>query len=132
MTDVDFSIGRRGFARVFGPQPAEVGWVFELQLWGLSRGISTFLGDLEPYEPCRVAGVIDRLFIDPRGGVIEASVSDGTGTVIAQWALRRPTPELALTPGRGVVLDGVAAVGTDGEFVIREATFETTPFLEVA
>jgi hypothetical protein len=129
---VDFGRDRQGFAAALDLQPIEERWLFELQVWALSQGISSLVGDLNPYEPCRVAGLVERLLIDPQSGVIEISITDGTGSVIAQWAIRRPTPELAATPGRAIVVDGVAAIGADGELVIQEPRFETLPFPEVA
>jgi hypothetical protein len=110
----------------------EESWLFELQLRAVSLGISTWLVDLGPYETCRVAGVVDRLRIDPRAGVIEATISDGTAAVAAQWSISRATPQLALTPGRAVVLEGVASVGLDGKILLRNPTFELASFPEVA
>jgi hypothetical protein len=107
------------------------GELVELRRWTLARGVSAWLGDLHPYEACRVAGVIDQLSIDPRAGIVEVCMSDGTGAVTAQWVIRRPTPQLALAPGTGVVLSGVASVGIDGRLILREPAFETAPFSEV-
>jgi hypothetical protein len=129
---VDFSIGRERLFGAFGLERTHDRWLFELQVWALSKGISAWLGTLEPYEACRVAGIVERLFIDPQRSLIEVSLSDGTGTAVAQWEIRRPTPELVLTPGTAVVLDGVAVIGAHGEFVIREPAFETDSFPEVA
>jgi hypothetical protein len=103
----------------------------ELQLWAVSRGASLWLIDLQPYELCRIAGVVERLRLDPGGGLIEATVSDGTGEVTARWSIRRPTPELAVSPGRAVVLEGIAVVGRDGELILSEPTFEIVHFPEV-
>jgi hypothetical protein len=129
---VDFSIGRERLFGALGVYQTQDRWLFELQVWALSKGISAWLGNLEPYEACRVAGIVERLFIDPERGLIEVCLSDGTGTAVAQWEIRRPTPELALTPGTAVVLDGVAVIGAHGEFVIREPAFETDSFPDVA
>jgi hypothetical protein len=107
-------------------------WLFELQLWTVSQGASVWLVDLAPYESCRVAGLVERLRIDPVAGFIEASISDGTASVLAQWSIGRPTPQLAVAPGRAVVLEGVAGIGPDGELVLVNPTFETVPFPEVA
>ena len=106
-------------------------WLLELQLWAVSQGITSWLIDLCPYEECRVAGIVDRLVIDPTISVIRAFVNDGTGTVVADWAIRRPTPELALCPGRAVVLEGIAGVEING-LVLHEPSFETVSFPEVA
>jgi hypothetical protein len=110
----------------------EESWLFELQLQAVSLGISTWLVDLGPYETCRVAGVVDRLRIDPRAGVIEASISDGTAAVAAQWSISRATPQLAVTPGRAVVLDGIATIGPRGDLVLLDPSFETVSFSDLA
>ena len=114
-----------------GLHPAEDRWLFQLQGWALSQGISSLICDLDPYEPCRVAGIVERLVIDPARWVVETAAADGTGTVVAQWLIRRPTPELVLAPGRAVVLEGVVWIDIDGELVIPEPAFETVPFPEV-
>ena len=98
--------------------------LFDLQLWALSRGISTWLVDLQPWETCRVAGAVTRLAIDPEAGVIEASITDGTAVVRAEWAIRRPTPELSLAPGRWVVLEGTTSLDDQGSTIVTEPTYE--------
>lgn len=107
------------------PRPAE------LPQWAVSRGASVWLIDLEPYESCRVVGIVERLRIDPRDGHIEAEITDGTDSLVARWSIRRPTPELAVVPGRAVVLEGVAGVGDDGRLILEEPAFETIPWPEV-
>jgi len=84
--------------------------------------------DLEPYEKCRVVGVVERLRVDPREGLIEITIDDGTGEVGARWMIRRLVPQLALAPGTAVVLDGVAAIGNDGRLVLLEPGFRTIPY----
>jgi hypothetical protein len=106
--------------------------LFDLQLWTVSQGISTWLIDLNPYEECRVAGIVRQLRIDPRAGVIEAVIADGTGTVLARWAIRRPAPELAVSPGRAVVLEGLSGIGPDGEPVLRNPSFQLRSFPDIA
>lgn len=103
----------------------------ELQLWAISNGASTWLIDLEPYVSCRVAGIVQRLRIDPLGGYIEATIADGTAAVAARWAIHRPSRELAAVPGRGVVLDGAAVIGHDGELVFDEPNLRTISFPHV-
>ena len=100
----------------------------ELSRWAVSRGTSVWLIDLEPYESCRVVGIVERLRIDPRKGHIEAEITDGTDVLVARWSIRRPTPELAVVPGRAVVLEGVAGVGDDGRLILEEPGFETIPW----
>lgn len=71
-----------------------------------------WLIDLEPYEHCRVAGVVRRLRVDPTGGYIEATVNDGTGEVAARWPIRRSAPELAIVRGRRWLLTASQRWGT--------------------
>lgn len=111
---------------------AQQSWVTELQLWAMSNGASTWLIDLEPYVVCRVVGVVERLRIDPVNGWIQATITDGTDEVVARWFIRRPTPELAAVPGRGVALEGVALIGDDGELVLSEPAVETLSFRQIA
>ena len=110
----------------------EAAWLFGLQLWTVSRGATSFLVDLEPYELCRVRGLIERIRLDPRTGVFEAWVTDGTASVVAQWSIDGPMWPESIAPGRAVVLDGAAAVGPDGGLVLRNPAFETAPFPVVA
>ncbi|MGH3116435.1 MAG: hypothetical protein ACRDQ2_04875 [Gaiellales bacterium] len=94
----------------------------------MSCSASTWLIDIEPYEPCRVAGVVQRLRLDPRAGCLEATIADGTGVIDASWQISRPLPQLAAVPGTGLVLEGFPVVGADGQMVMHEPTFETVPF----
>jgi hypothetical protein len=99
----------------------------ELSLWAVSAGATSFLTDLEPYTWVRVAGVVERLRIDPAECGIEATVADGTATVAARWRLRRPTPQLSIAPGRGVLLEGISVMTEDGSPVLVEPAFEIVP-----
>lgn len=98
----------------------------ELLLWAVSTGASTWICDLEPYLPARVAGIVARTRIAPREGVIEASVWDGSGCVVARWHIRRPAPELVLVPGRRVLLAGLPRLGETG-LVMVEPAFQPVP-----
>lgn len=95
----------------------------ELPLWALSQGASCLIIDLSAYEVCRVAGVVQRLRLDPVNGLVEVTLADGTAAISARWTIRRPTPQLALAPGRGVVLTGVTSVGPKGDVVLTEPNF---------
>jgi hypothetical protein len=108
--------------------PAFERWLAELQLWAISSGATTWLIDLEPYVSCRVVGIVERLRIDPLSGYIEATVFDGTAAAPARWAIRRSTEELAAVPGRGVVLEGMAVIGHDGELLLDEPSLRTIHF----
>lgn len=57
--------------------------------------------------PVRVAGEVQRIRMVPRHGspLLEISVSDGTGTVVAQFTGRRSLG--GMEHGRGVLFEGV-------------------------
>jgi len=95
------------------------------QLWAISAGASVWLIDLEPFEGCRVVGVVKRLRVDPLHGHIEVTIDDGTGQVAARWSIREHAPQLALAPGTAVLLEGVAVAGDDGRRTLFEPEFET-------
>ena len=67
----------------------------------------TRLEHVEPRKRHKVAGVIQNIRIDPREGrdSIEATITDGTGTMVAKW-LGRPTMS-GITLGAGLVMEGV-------------------------
>ena len=97
-----------------------------------SRGASVRLVDLEPYEPCRVVGVVEHLRIDPRKGYIDALISDGTGDLLLRWFIRSPASDLAVVPGQVVALDGMATRRDDGRLIIEEPAVEIVVWPEVA
>lgn len=101
--------------------------VDELPLWALSHGASCLIIDLCAYEACQVAGIVQRLRLDPVNGLVEVSLADGTGAISAWWSIRRPTPQLRLAPGRGAVLTGVTSIGPDGDVVLAEPKFVVVP-----
>ena len=79
---------------------------------------SARIADLEPYEVCRVVAVVESLKIDPLAASIEATVTDGTGRLVARWSLVRPTPQLVVVPGRRVLLEGMTSSGESGLVLI--------------
>lgn len=107
-------------------RPGAASWnpADRLGLWAVSRGASHLVIDLGPYEACRVAGIVQKLRLDPLAGVVEVLVADGTATTSAVWSLRRGAPQLALVPGRAVILSGVTRPGDDGRLVLHEPAFE--------
>ncbi len=76
--------------------------------------------------------MVQQLRLDPVRGSIEATIIDGTGVLVARWHLHRPTPQLAAAPGTGLVLEGIPILGDDGQLIMDEPHFETTPFPDVA
>lgn len=116
--------GRTGRTAWLSQRGKRLDPIVELQLWAVSEGVTGLIIDLAPYEPSRVAGIVETLILDPCEGVIKVSVADGTGITSAVWPLRRPTPQLVLVPGRAIVLSGNTRVGPEGETIFDEPTYE--------
>ena len=70
----------------------------ELREW--SRGITdvTLIADVQVRTRSRIAGVVSNIRIDPRqgGGTIEATLTDGTGEILARWLGRSSLPGVRL------------------------------------
>jgi hypothetical protein len=71
--------------------------------------------------------VVRRFRIDPRSGVVEATITDGEGFLRAQWPIRPPTAQLGAAPGRGLILEGIARLDQNGEMLMVEPAFEILP-----
>lgn len=66
----------------------------------------TPIGEAEPRQEVSVAGEITSLRIVPRSGTpsLEATINDGSGTMVVVWTGRRKIPGVA--PGKRLVLSG--------------------------
>ncbi|MDQ3898816.1 MAG: OB-fold nucleic acid binding domain-containing protein [Actinomycetota bacterium] len=87
-------------------------------------GVST-IGDAEPRKEITVAGEISSLRIVPRAGTpsLEATVSDGTGSLVVVWTGRRQIPGVA--PGKRLVLSGRGTPqGAGGRLTIFNPRYE--------
>ena len=125
--------GGAGHVRSLESRSAYDGLKTRLQLWAISQGASTWLIDLQPYEPCRVAGIALRWRIDPKGAQITATLFDGTAELIAQWpSVTLPSPLQATSNNRGLVLNGIASIGPDGELVMVDPGFSRVEFALIA
>jgi len=71
-----------------------------------------------------VAGVVRRLRIDPRTGIIEVTITDGSTSLGARWAITRPLPQLRAAPGVGLILEGMARLDERGELLMVEPAFQ--------
>ena len=73
-----------------------------------------------------MAGVIQNIRIDPRSGrdSIEATITDGTGTLIAKW-LGRPTMS-GIRLGSGLIVEGVVGI-QDGDLILLNPEYELVP-----
>ena len=78
-----------------------------LRHWVAALPEVTPLSDVVPRKRQKVAGVINNIRIDPRQGrdSIEATLTDGTGAIIAKW-LGRSTLS-GITLGAGLIMEGV-------------------------
>ena len=88
-----------------------------LRHWVTALPDVTPLRDVIPRKHQKVAGVINNIRIDPRQGrdSIEATITDGTGTIIAKW-LGRSTMS-GITLGAGLIMEGVVGE-QDGDHVL--------------
>ena len=97
-----------------------------LRLWVDSVPGTRLIEAVKPRERCKVAGVIQNIRIDPStGGSIEATISDGTGQLLAKW-LGRPTLS-GIRLGEGLILEGAIGSGTDGTPMILNPDYQLVP-----
>ncbi len=85
----------------------------------------TSIGDAEPRKEITVAGEISSLRIVPRAGTpsLEATVSDGTGSLVVVWTGRRQIPGVA--PGKRLVLSGRGTPqGAGGRLTVFNPRYE--------
>ena len=74
----------------------------------------TPIGDAKPRREITVAGEISSLRIVPRAGTpsLEATLNDGTGSLVIVWTGRRHIPGVA--PGKRLVMSGRGTTGGAG------------------
>jgi hypothetical protein len=85
----------------------------------------TAIGDAEPRQEVTVAGEITSLRIVPRAGTpwLEATVNDGSGSLVVVWTGRRQIPGVA--PGKRLVLSGRGAPqGGGGRLTVFNPRYE--------
>jgi hypothetical protein len=95
--------------------------------WAAQIPNTTRIQDVRPREQHRVAGVIQNIRIDPRegSGSVEATITDGTGFMVARW-LGRATLS-GIKPGAGLVMKGTVGTGSDDEMVVLNPDYELVP-----
>ena len=83
----------------------------------------TLLSECMTRERHKVAGVIQNIRIDPRQGrdSIEATITDGTGSLIAKW-LGRSTMS-GITLGAGLIMEGVIG-SQEGDLVMLNPDYD--------
>ena len=94
-----------------------------LRHWALTVPDVTRIADVEPRNRHKVAGVISNIRIDPREGrdSIEATITDGSGSMVAKW-LGRPTMS-GITLGAGLIMEGVIGE-QDGDLVMLNPDYD--------
>jgi hypothetical protein len=95
--------------------------------WAAQIPNTTRIRDARTRQRSRVAGIIQNIRIDPRegSGSIEATITDGTGQMVAKW-LGRSTLS-GIKPGAGLVMEGTVGTGADGELVVLNPDYELVP-----
>ena len=99
----------------------------ELGLWAVSAGASCWIVDLTGLETVRIGGLVERLNISPVEGHVEALITDGTGRLVARWGTRPPTPQVAVVPGRLVLVEGLVVVREDDMMIMLDPAFDIFP-----
>jgi hypothetical protein len=85
----------------------------------------TPIGEAAPRKEVTVAGEISSLRIVPRAGSpsLEATVTDGTGSLVVVWTGRRKIP--GVSPGKRLVLSGRGAPhGAGGRLMVLNPRYE--------
>lgn len=85
----------------------------------------TPIGDAEPRQEVTVAGEISSIRIVPRAGTpsLEATVNDGSGSLVVVWTGRRNIPGVA--PGKRLVLSGRGTPqGAAGRLTVLNPRYE--------
>lgn len=116
---------REALARLSRP-PEEIR-AEHLRHWAASVPGACPIAEVTPRRRCKVAGVIQNLRIDPRAGrnAVEATISDGTGQLVARFLGRNSMQGLKL--GAGLVIEGMPSEGSDGECVVLNPEYELVP-----
>lgn len=84
-----------------------------LRHWIESLPDVTPLAEVGSRQRHKVAGVIHNIRIDPRAGrdSIEATITDGSGTLVAKWLGRSSMSGITL--GAGLIMEGVVGAQDD-------------------
>ena len=100
----------------------------DIRAENLRHWVETIPGVTRISEACarerhKVAGVIQNIRIDPRTGrdSIEATITDGTGTLIAKWLGRSSLSGVTL--GAGLIMEGVVGA-QDGDLVMLNPDYD--------
>ena len=97
----------------------------KLRAFCATRTNCTPIGDLQPRQKAEVVGQITTVRIVPHVGSpwLEATLVDGTGTMVVMWTGRRRIP--GITPGRRLALIGRAGkFGSRRRLVVYNPAYE--------
>jgi len=59
--------------------------------------------------------------------VIEATIIDGEGSLVARWDIVSSEVRPRIGPGSGLVVEGVPRIGATGDLLILEPAYEVVP-----
>ena len=115
-----------GFLRKLSLPPEELR-AENLRRWVATVPGATPIDQLNPRERSRAAGVVQNIRIDPRegSGSIEATIIDGTGRLVTKWLGRSSLQGIRL--GMGLIVEGVAGIGTDGDLQFLNPEYQLVP-----
>ena len=107
-------------------RPPEDVRAHNLREWASNVEGTCPIADVVPRERHRVAGVISNIRIDPRAGrgSVEATIIDGTGSMIAKWLGRAKLSGIRL--GAGLVIEGIAG-RQEEDLVVLNPDYELVP-----
>ena len=95
-----------------------------LRRWADTVPEVTSLVDAPSRERVKVTGVVQNIRIDPREGTgsIEATLSDGTGEIVARWLGRQTLAGIRL--GSALVMEGIIGTNPDGKRAILNPEYD--------
>ena len=98
-----------------------------LASWASSIEGATPIAEVEARSGCKVAGVVQNIRIDPREGTgsIEATIIDGSGHMVAKWLGRSSLQGIRL--GVGLIIQGIAGLSREEEFVVLNPEYSLVP-----
>ena len=105
--------------------PPEEFSLAQLRDFCAQRSGVTPIGEIAPRQEISAVGEITSLRIVPRAGCpsLEATITDGTGSIIASWTGRRQIA--GISPGRRLVVHGRAnPAGAAGRMVVYNPIYE--------
>jgi hypothetical protein len=108
-------------------RPAQEIRAEHLREWAAAIPGTVPIADAEPRCPCKIAGVIQNVRIDPRegSGSIEATINDGTGRMLVKWLGRQKLAGISL--GAGLICEGTVGVGPGKLLQVLNPEYQLVP-----